>query len=63
MGSTNPSTLEEFFLAGLKEDIRHTVKMLGPYSLSQAVDKAGHQEKAVEVTTQRSNIAWGKSSN
>lgn len=39
----------EFFVEGLKEDIRHTVKMLNPYNLSQAVETARHREKVIET--------------
>lgn len=38
----------EFFVEGLKEDIGHTVKMLNPYTLSQVVKKARHQEKVID---------------
>lgn len=42
----NPTILEEFFLEffieGLKEEIRHLVKMFDPYSFSRVVEKARH---------------------
>ncbi|XP_019227493.1 PREDICTED: uncharacterized protein LOC109208797 [Nicotiana attenuata] len=48
----HPTIPEEFFLGffieGLKEEIRHTVKMLDPYSLSHAVEKARHKEELME---------------
>ncbi|XP_070024853.1 uncharacterized protein [Nicotiana sylvestris] len=44
----NPTIPEEFFLEffieGLKEEIRHTVKMLDPYSFNKLVEKARHKE-------------------
>lgn len=48
----NPTIPEEFFLEffieGLKEEIRHSVKMLDPYSFSKVVEKARHQENLLE---------------
>ncbi|PHU01203.1 hypothetical protein BC332_30990 [Capsicum chinense] len=49
----NPTLSEEFFMElfieGLKEEIRHIVKMLNPYSMSQAIDKARHQERLLNI--------------
>lgn len=47
----NPTIPEEFFLEffieGLREDIRHTVRLLEPFSFSKAIKKARHQEKVL----------------
>ncbi|XP_019252808.1 PREDICTED: uncharacterized protein LOC109231614 [Nicotiana attenuata] len=51
----NPTIPEEFFLEffieGLKEEIRHTVKMLDPYSFNKAVKKARHKENLLTTIT------------
>ncbi|OIT08230.1 hypothetical protein A4A49_40265 [Nicotiana attenuata] len=47
---------------GLKEDIRHTVKMLNPYNLSQDVEKARHQEKVIETWNKKGKTPWGRGS-
>ncbi|PHT53776.1 hypothetical protein CQW23_08238 [Capsicum baccatum] len=53
----SPTISEEFFLElfikGLKEEIRHTVRMLYPFSLSQAVDKARHQERLLTALAKK----------
>lgn len=41
----------KFFIEGLKEEIRYSVKMVDPYSFSKAVEKATqarHQENLLE---------------
>ncbi|OIT03430.1 hypothetical protein A4A49_57614, partial [Nicotiana attenuata] len=50
----------EFFVEGLKEEIRNTVKMLNPYTLSQAVEKARFQEKVIEAQMRKSRVTWNK---
>ncbi|XP_070022199.1 uncharacterized protein [Nicotiana sylvestris] len=44
----NPTIPEEFFLEffieGLKEEIRHTVKMVDPYSFNKTVEKASYAD-------------------
>ncbi|OIT40660.1 hypothetical protein A4A49_13758 [Nicotiana attenuata] len=50
----------EFFVEGLKGEIRNTVKMLNPYTLSQVVEKARFQEKVIEAQNKKSKITWGK---
>lgn len=52
----------EFFMEGLKEDIRYTVKMLDPFTLSQDVEKAKYQEKVIEAWDKKGKATWGKSS-
>lgn len=63
----NPTMPEEFFLEffveGLKEEIGHTVKMLNPYTLSQAIEKARHQERVIDTLNRKSRVVWGKSAN
>lgn len=49
----------EFFIEGLREDIRHTVRLLDPFSFIKAVEKARHQEKVLESTT-KGKAQWGK---
>lgn len=53
----NPTIPEDFFLEffveGVKEEIRHTIKMLNPYTLSQAMDKARHQERLIQAQIRR----------
>lgn len=48
----NPTILEEFFLEffieGLKEEIRQIVKMLHTYSFSKVVEKARQKEKLMD---------------
>ncbi|PHT85952.1 hypothetical protein T459_08058 [Capsicum annuum] len=55
---THPTIPEEFFLGffieGLKDKIKHTVKILDPFSLSQAVEKIRHQEKLIETINKKS---------
>lgn len=55
---THPTIPEEFFLGffieGLKDKIKHTVKILDPFSLSQAVEKITHQEKLIETINKKS---------
>lgn len=43
----------EFILKGLQEDIKHIVKMMDPYILCQAINKARYQEKVIEVTIKK----------
>ncbi|PHT54205.1 hypothetical protein CQW23_08667 [Capsicum baccatum] len=50
----------KFFMEGLKKEIRHTVKMLNPYTLSQAVEKARHQEKVMESLIKKNRNGWGR---
>lgn len=60
----NPTIPEEFFLEffveGLKEEIRHTEKMLNPFSLSQTVDKAINQENLLNALSRKEKGQWGK---
>lgn len=60
----NPTIPEEFFLEffieGLKEEIRHTVKMLDPYSFNKLVEKARHKENLLEVVTKAGKSQWNK---
>ncbi|OIT04452.1 hypothetical protein A4A49_30238 [Nicotiana attenuata] len=53
----HPTILEEiflgFFVEGLKGEIRHTVKMLDPFSLSQAMEKAKHKENLLEAVAKK----------
>lgn len=48
-------------MEGLKEEIRHTVKMLNPFSLSQALDKARHQENLLSALSWEEKELWNKS--
>nr|XP_016449252.1 PREDICTED: uncharacterized protein LOC107774272 [Nicotiana tabacum] len=61
----NPTIPEDFFLEffveGLKEEIRHTIKMLNPFTLSQAVDKARYQERLIQVQNRKERSQWGRS--
>ncbi|XP_070018003.1 uncharacterized protein [Nicotiana sylvestris] len=50
----------EFFVEGLKEEIRNTVKMLNPYTLIQAVKKARFQKKVIETQMRKSKVTWNK---
>ncbi|XP_019225505.1 PREDICTED: uncharacterized protein LOC109207079 [Nicotiana attenuata] len=43
----------EFFIEGLKEEIRHSVKLLEPYSFSKVVEKARHQENMIEFLNKK----------
>ncbi|XP_019228862.1 PREDICTED: uncharacterized protein LOC109209954 [Nicotiana attenuata] len=60
-----PAIPEEFFLGffieGLKEEIRHTVKMLDPYSLSHAVEKAIHKENLIETMAKKNRFSGVRS--
>ncbi|XP_060178154.1 uncharacterized protein LOC132608099 [Lycium barbarum] len=60
----NPSIPEEFFLEffieGLKDDIRHTVKLLDPYSFSKAIEKARHQENTIEAQIKKGRNQWSR---
>lgn len=47
-------------MEGLKEEIRHTVKMLNLYTLSQAVEKARRQEKVMESLIKKNRTGWGR---
>ncbi|XP_019265828.1 PREDICTED: uncharacterized protein LOC109243359 [Nicotiana attenuata] len=61
-----PTIPEEFFLGffieGLKDEIRHTVKMLDPFSLSQTVEKARHKEKLLEAIAKKGKASITKQS-
>lgn len=46
----------EFFIEGLKKEIRHSVKMLDPYSFSKAVEKARHQENILESLSKKEKL-------
>ncbi|OIS97658.1 hypothetical protein A4A49_04331 [Nicotiana attenuata] len=50
----------EFSVEWLKEEIRHTVKMLNPFSLSQVVDKARHQENLLIALSKTEKGQWNK---
>ncbi|OIT19462.1 hypothetical protein A4A49_63876, partial [Nicotiana attenuata] len=62
----NPTIPEEFFLEffieGLKEEIRHTVKMLDPYSFNKVIEKARHNENLLEADTKAGKSQWNKRS-
>lgn len=55
-----PTIPEEFFLGlfieGLKEDIRHIAKILDPYSLSHAVEKARHKENLIDTMAKKNKF-------
>ncbi|OIT28758.1 hypothetical protein A4A49_55634 [Nicotiana attenuata] len=51
-----------FFIEGLKEKIRHTVKMLDPFSLSQVVKKARHKEELLDSISRKSRGGAGRQS-
>lgn len=51
----------EFFVEGLKEEIRHTAKMLNSFTLSQAVKKARHQENIIDTWVKKGKAIWGMS--
>ncbi|OIT37858.1 putative mitochondrial protein [Nicotiana attenuata] len=61
----HPTIPEEFFLGffieGIKEEIRHTIKMLDPFSLSQAIEKARHKEELLESMSRKNRGSGGKS--
>lgn len=48
-------------LMTIREEIRHNVQMLNPYSMSQAVDKARHQERLINIQhkKERSQLSRG----
>lgn len=56
----NPTIPKEFFLGffveGLKEEIKHTLNMLAPFTLSQAVDNARQKKKVIELANRRSRV-------
>lgn len=56
----NPTIPEEFFLdffiEGLKEEIKHIVKILALFTLSQALNKARHREKVIEMANRKSRV-------
>ncbi|XP_075092058.1 uncharacterized protein LOC142172173 [Nicotiana tabacum] len=62
----HPTIPEEFFLGffidGLKEEIRHIVKMLDPFSLSQAVEKARHKEELLDSISRKNRGGAGRQS-
>lgn len=62
----HPTIPEEFFLGffieGLKEEIRQTVKMLDPYSLSHAVEKSRHKEELMESMSRKNKGYGGRQS-
>lgn len=63
----HPTIPEEFFLGffieGLKEEIRHTVKMLDPFSISQAVEKARHKEEMLDSINKKNKGGYRKTVN
>ncbi|XP_059315449.1 uncharacterized protein LOC132066077 [Lycium ferocissimum] len=58
----NPTIPEEFFLEffieGLVDDIRNTVRLLNPYNFAQAVEKARHQEKVINGWNKKNKAPW-----
>ncbi|XP_019246493.1 PREDICTED: uncharacterized protein LOC109226149 [Nicotiana attenuata] len=63
----HPTIPEEFFLGffieSLKEETRHTVKMLDPYSLSQAVEKARHKEELLDSMNREGKLGGSRPGN
>lgn len=60
-----PTIPEEFFLGflikGLKEEIKHTIKVFDPYSLSHAVEKTRHKENLIDIMARKSRISGVRS--
>lgn len=50
----------KFFIEGLKEEIRHSMKMLDPYSFSKVVKKARLQENLLESLNKKERLQRNK---